>query len=220
MPLVRKIYIGDHGVLGVWKIEESVEELLSMIQFSNGDKATFERFKNKARKAHWLSYRLAIRKLLGDLKDLEFYYDEFGKLHFINHDYSLSVSHSGEYSAVILNNKHCVGIDIEKVSDRINNVSLKFLSVKELTKIDEDNYQQLTCLWSAKEALYKLYGKGDLIFDQNIILEPCPVNQDSGSFTGKIIKDDFERDYEMKYFMIDDYVLVYSVDYEEYGIDE
>lgn len=218
MPLVRKIYIGDHGVLGVWKIEESVEELLSMIQFSNGDQTTFERFKNKARQAHWLSYRIAIRQILGDPKDLEFYYDEFGKLHFKNHDYSLSVSHSGDYSAVILNNKHCVGIDIEKVHNRINDISLKFLSVEELTKIDENNYQQLTCLWSAKEALYKLYGLGDLIFDQNIILEPCNGLENTGTFTGRIVKDDFNREFELKFFTIDDYVLVYSVDYEDYGV--
>ena len=212
MPLIRKIYIGDHGVLGVWKIDETVEELLSMIHFSNGDQETFERFKNKARQAHWLSYRIAIRQILGDPKELEFYYDEFGKLHFKNHDYSLSVSHSGDYSAVLLNNKHCVGIDIEKVSDRINNISLKFLSVQELTKIDENNYKQLTCLWSAKETLFKLRGRGDLIFDQNIILEPCPTDQDSGTFKGRIVKDDIDNEYELKYFLIDNYVLVYCVD--------
>lgn len=211
MPIVRKIYIGNHGLLGVWQIEESVEELLSLIRFSNGDQATFERFKNKSRQAHWLSYRLAIRQLLGDPKDLEFYYDPFGKLHFRNHDYNLSVTHSGDYSAVILNNRHCVGIDIEQINTRINNVSLKFLSVEELTKVDENNYALLTMLWSAKETLYKLFGKGELVFDKNIILEPPTELMESGSFKGSIIREDFEQEYELKYFFIEDYVLVYCV---------
>ncbi|OIO99445.1 MAG: hypothetical protein AUJ98_11140 [Bacteroidetes bacterium CG2_30_33_31] len=215
MPLIKKLYIGDHGVIGVWKIEETVEELLSQIHFSNGDSATFEKFKNKSRQVHWLSYRLAIRQLLGDPKEQEFYYDEYGKLHFKNHDYFLSVTHSGNYSAVIINYKHSVGIDIEKISDRINNISLKFLSVEELTKVDDKDFKQLTCMWSAKEALYKLYGKGELIFDKNIILSPCAKNSDKGSFIGKIIKNDFSHYYDFWYFMIEDYILVYCVDSEE-----
>jgi len=220
MPLTRKVYIGDHGVLGVWKIEETVEELLSQIRFSNGDKETFERFKNKSRQAHWLSYRLAIRRLLGDPKELEFYYDEHGKLHFKNEEYNLSVSHSGDYAAVIINHNHCVGIDIEKLSDRINNVSLKFLSVEELIKVDENNNKQLTCLWSAKEALYKLYGKGELVFDKNIIVEPCDVESESGNFRGWIIKDDFKKEYLLKYFFIEDYVLVYTVEGMQQGVKQ
>lgn len=213
MPVVRKIYIGNHGLLGVWKIEESVEELLSMIHFSNGDSETFNRFKNKSRQCHWLSYRLAIRHLLGNPKDLEFYYDEFGKIHFKNHDYSLSVTHSGDYSAVILNINYCVGIDIERVSERINNISLKFLSVEELTKVDEDNHRLLTLLWSAKETLYKLFGKGDLVFDKNIIIDPPESLEDeNGILKGRIIKDDFSKEYILKYFYIEDYVLVYCVD--------
>lgn len=218
MPLIKKIYIGDHGVLGLWKIEESVEELLSMIHFSNGDQATFERFRNKSRQAHWLSYRIATRQLLGDPKELEFFYDEVGKLHFKNEDYNLSVTHSGDYSAVIVNYKFPVGIDIEKISDRINNVSLKFLAVEELVKINENDTKQLTCLWSAKEALYKLWGKGDLIFDQNIILEPTPLNDETGIIHGKIIKDDYEHFYDLKYFFVDDYVVVFCVDNQEINI--
>lgn len=217
MPIVRKIYIGNHGLLGVWKIEESVEELLSQIRFSNGDLETFERFKNKSRQAHWLSYRLAIRSLLGDPIDLEFYYDEFGKLHFKNHDYNLSVTHSGEYSAVLLNSDHNVGIDIERVSERINNILLKFLSVDELLHVDENNPQLLTLLWSAKEALYKLYGKGDLVFDKNILLDPIDMVKTSGEFTGRIVKDDIENEYILKYFLIDDYVLVYCVEGKDIG---
>lgn len=212
MPIVRKIYIGNHGLLGVWKIDEPVEELLSMIRFSNGDKATFERFKNKSRQAHWLSYRLAIRQLLGDPIELEFYYDEFGKLHFKNHDYNLSVTHSGDYSAVILNSNHYVGIDIEKISDRINNVLLKFLSVEELKHVDENNPKLLTLLWSAKETLYKLFGTGDLVFDKNILLDPIEDLEENGSFKGRIVKENFEKEYILKYFFIDDYAIVYCVD--------
>ena len=220
MPIIKKLYIGDHGVLGVWKINETVDELLSKIRFSNGDKEVFDRFKNKSRQAHWLSYRLAIRSLLGDPKDLEFYYDEFGKLHFKNEEYNLSVTHSGDFSAVIISHKHCVGIDIEKISDRINNITLKFLSVEELKKIDENNPKQLTCMWSAKETLYKLHGKNGLTFDKNIIIEPCDVESDSGNMRGRIEKGDYKKEFLLKYFFIDNYVLVYAVEGMEQTIKQ
>jgi len=156
MPIIYKQEIEDHAILGVWKISESVEELLSMIQFTEGERETFEKFKLKSRQAHWLSYRLAIRQLLGNDKQCDFYYDEHGKLHFSNLNYSLSVTHSGLYSGVIISKKHYVGIDIEKLGERINILAHKFLNKEELDRLPEvDQHKYLTVIWSAKEALYK-----------------------------------------------------------------
>ncbi len=221
MPLVKKLYIGEHGVLGVWKITETVDELLNLIHFSNGDKEVFDQFRNKSRQAHWLSYRLAIRHLLGELKEVEFVYDENGKIHFRNDDYKLSVSHSGDYAAVILHSKHQVGIDIERISDRISNITLKFLSVEELIKTgDQSDQKQLTCIWSAKEALYKLNGTRDLVFDKNIIVEPCFAGDLNGVLNGRIVKEGVSSEYELKYFLIDDYIVVYTIDYQRNTKDE
>ena len=89
MPIIYKENISDHGILGVWKITESVDELLSMIQFTDEDIITFEKFKIKSRQAHWLSYRLMIRQLMGEDCKCNFYYDDHGKLQFKEMDYSI-----------------------------------------------------------------------------------------------------------------------------------
>jgi phosphopantetheine--protein transferase-like protein len=200
--------------MGVWKISESVDELLSMIDFSEEDYATFEKFKVKSRQAHWLSYRLMIKQLMGKDCKCDFYYDEHGKLQFKDLDYSISVTHSGLYSGVIISKDHYVGIDIEKIGDRINLLADKFLTENEKANLPQDNqYRYLTVLWSAKEALYKLFGKSNVIFDKNIILEPFTLSNE-GCFNGHIILDDIKRDYKLGYEFSDeeDYILVYCVD--------
>lgn len=213
MPIIYEQHIGDHAVLGVWKISESVEELLSKIHFSDGERETFEKFKLKSRQAHWLSYRLAIRELLGEEGPCDFFYDEHGKLHFKNLDYSLSVTHSGLYSGVIISKNHYVGIDIEKLGERINLLAHKFLNEEELSRLpDVDQHKSLTVVWSAKEALYKLYGKSEVQME-HMTIEPFIVEND-GVIKGKLELDHFQKEYELNYHFSDDkeYLLVFSVD--------
>jgi len=213
MPIIYKQNIGDHAILGVWKISESVDELLSMINFSEGERETFEKFKMKSRQAHWLSYRLAIRQLVDTECPCEFFYDEHGKLHFANLDYSLSVTHSGLYSGVIISKKHYVGIDIEKLGERINILAHKFLNKEELARLPEvDQHKFLTVIWSAKEALYKLYGKSEVQMEHMTIM-PFVVGNE-GIITGKLELDHFQKEYELSYHFSDDgeYLLVYTID--------
>jgi len=213
MPIIYKQEIGDHAILGVWKISESVDELLSMIQFSEGERETFEKFKLKSRQAHWLSYRLAIRELLGDDGPCEFYYDEHGKLHFANLDYSLSVTHSGVYSGVIISKHHYVGIDIEKLNDRINRLASKFLNATELERLPKENQEKfLTIVWSSKEALYKLYGKSEVQLE-NITIEPFTIAKE-GIIKGRLEIGDFSKEYNVEYYFSDDgsYILAYAID--------
>lgn len=213
MPIIYKKNIGDHAILGVWKISESVDELLSMIQFTEGERELFERFKLKSRQAHWLSYRLAIRELLGDECPCDFYYDEHGKLHFENLNYSLSVTHSGLYSGVIISKKHYVGIDIEKLGERINYLAHKFLNDYEMQHLpDTEQHKFLTVVWSAKEALYKLYGKSEVQLE-NITIEAFEV-QNEGEIYGRLDIGNFSKEYKLTYIFSDDmdYILVYAID--------
>ena len=214
MPIIYRKNISNHGVLGVWKITESVDDMLSMIQFTDSDHATFEKFKIKSRQAHWLAYRLAARQLLDPDEECNFHYDDNGKLHFSNLDYQISVTHSGVYAGVIISKNHYVGLDIEKLGNRIEHLADKFLMPQELEDLPDDNQQRyLTLLWSAKEALYKLFGKPKVQFDRDIFLSPFELKR-KGTFKGRIDNYGVVRDYVLEYEFSDDdeYVLVYSAD--------
>jgi phosphopantetheinyl transferase (holo-ACP synthase) len=77
-----------------------------------------------------------------------------------------------------------VGVDIELITPRINRVAEKFLNEGEMHFFNEDyvlfleqwgmkgRMQQefLTLIWSAKEALFKWYGLGELDFKRHMQL--------------------------------------------------
>ena len=89
-----------------------------------------------------------------------------------NEEYHFSISHCGDYAAVIVSKDHRVGIDIELVTSKIERVQQKFLSEKELAAIQPAtlNPQLLTLLWSCKEAIFKWYGNGGVDFKKQIRL--------------------------------------------------
>ena len=214
MPIIYRKNIKNHGVLGVWKITESVDDMLSMIQFTDEDHLTFEKFKIKSRQAHWLAYRLAARQLLDPDEECSFFYDDNGKLHFANLNYQISVTHSGVYAGVIISKNRYVGLDIEKLGDRIEHLAEKFLMKEELKNLPAENQQRyLTVLWSAKEALYKLFGKPKVQFDRDIFLSPFELKR-KGEFEGRISNYGVVRDYVLEYEFSDDdeYVLVHCAD--------
>lgn len=62
---------------------------------------------------------------------------------------------------------------------------------------------------SAKEALYKHYGKKEVLFIENLFIENFSLS--SNSFTGIIKMPDFETELKMEWEKINDYILVYIV---------
>lgn len=94
-----------------------------------------------------------------------------GKLHF-------SISHCGDFAAAIISEEKSVGIDVELVTPKIESIKNKFLSEKELELIAKKNletkitnFELLTLCWSCKESIFKWYGKGNVDFKKNMIID-------------------------------------------------
>lgn len=96
--------------------------------------------------------------------------DNYGKPYLKNSKFHISLSHSGEYVTAIIS-KYKVGIDIQEISKKVEKIKSKFLSKQELKQCDND-ILRLNRYWTAKEALYKGYGKKGLAFIENIIVTP------------------------------------------------
>ena len=91
-----------------------------------------------------------------------------GKLHF-------SISHCADFAAAIISEEKSVGIDVELVTPKIESIKNKFLSENELQliakkcfEIKTTDYELLTLCWSAKESIFKWYGKGNVDFKKNM----------------------------------------------------
>ena len=125
--------------------------------------------KVEIRKKEFLAARLALQHLLKlrGLATCEVYKDEFGKPHVKFHDAEISISHANGFGAAALNVNGAVGIDIEHPRSQIQRIAHKFLNDQERSWTDNE-VGKLTMVWSAKEALYKLHGRTQLIFAEQM----------------------------------------------------
>jgi len=213
MPLTIHKKITDNILLGVWKIEESSGSLLAGIALTGDEEAYYASLKSEIRRAQWLSYRVTVRLLI--LPDIaEVIYDDFGKPQFKNSAWQLSVSHSGDYAAVIIGKDSRVGIDIEKLKPRIERVVDKFLSDHEISELGiENRLEKLYVHWGAKESLYKLHGKPEIDFRKNIIIKPFSyLCRGIGKCMAILNMDGKSKEYCISYQTIDDYMLVYTIE--------
>lgn len=90
--------------------------------------------------------------------------------------FHFSVSHCGDYAAAIASRMRRVGIDIELPSDKAQRIRSKFISAAEEVCLDAlpanevSKIESATLVWSAKEAAFKWYGRGQVDFRNDMPL--------------------------------------------------
>lgn len=212
MPLVKVTDINDNTRMGVWHIREDREFFLDNLKSRLIDLAPPKVDGESYRFLEYLASRHLIQELANENGGLVLNKDEFGKPFVMNIPYHLSLSHTKDYAAVIVSKKHNVGIDIETVHPRVEKVADKFLNMDERTTLNgHTSIKALTLCWSAKESIYKLYGKKSLRFKEHIHLEH-PSTADEGNFMGYLHKSDYKRSFKVQHEMVADNVLTYIVD--------
>lgn len=168
MPIFFQHQVNDSTRLGVWKIEETEE-------FFKGNVPQHRDVTHPHKRLQHLAGRFLLQFLFPD-----FPYDlvqiaDTRKPFLAGEQYHFSISHCGDYAAAIVSKENRVGVDIEIPTEKIRKVSHKFLSTREkeefLTKPQSlDDLKLLTLLWSAKEAVFKWYGDGQVDFSDHIQL--------------------------------------------------
>lgn len=211
MPLIKKYTIATNIQLAVWEISESLDELLIDYTINENETAAFKSISNEGRKKQWL----ATRKLLFELTnnpDLWIAHDDNRKPILNDEQLSVSISHTSNYVAILLGENISLGIDIEKLSPRIYKIKHKFCSETENEYLadDENLLARLYIIWSAKESLFKMYGKGNLDFKKNLFIHPFEFNP-PGSLKAHIKCKDLDTEVELYYDQIGDHVLVYGM---------
>ncbi|MCB0735137.1 MAG: 4'-phosphopantetheinyl transferase superfamily protein [Flavobacteriales bacterium] len=183
MPIINRFQDGD-AEIALWKINESVEDLRS---FLLPDEITVD-IQHPDRLKQWMACRCAVQELVGS--GVQITKDEYGKPHLSNGQW-VSISHTESYAAAIIGPKP-VGIDIERITNRIERIAHRFIHPAEAQRLAEEASAKLRdqyIIWCAKEAAYKLYGKKAVDFRDDIRIEwlgrtvtvtqlkdyPCPL---------------------------------------------
>lgn len=211
MPLIQKNTIAQGVQLAVWEICESLDELLNGFVFHEEEKQIFESFTYEGRKKQWLITRKLLLALSGN-SSLWIAHDDNRRPYLNDETLSISISHTQNYVAVLLGENISLGIDIEKLSPRIYKIRKKFCSDVEdnYLKDDENLLPGLYLIWSAKEALFKMYGKGNLDFRKNLHIHPFEFDP-PGKLATKIKCKNVDVNVDLQYDQIDDHVVVYGM---------
>ena len=209
VSLIKKI---NNSKFALWVLNEDFNTLYKKFSViaPKEDIIKVEKFKFEKRKQEWIAARLLVYEICGKYKIIK--YDEYGKPHI--EGTKISISHTKGLVAVIIGDKD-VGIDVEKVSERIIRIAPKFLYPTEINSIDLNNQLlQFHAYWCAKETIYKIYGEKAVDFKSNIKIEAFKI-KDKGIITGNIKLKDFNKKYELNYFIhkenniAENYIVVY-----------
>lgn len=109
-----------------------------------------------------------LKELNIDWRELE--YNENNKPFLTSGKPFISITHSFQYLAVTVNSKILTGIDMELKRSKIINIQSKFCNEDELQFVEND-IDRLTCLWCAKETVYKINGFKGVNFKDHIKVE-------------------------------------------------
>ncbi|MCI5145057.1 MAG: 4'-phosphopantetheinyl transferase superfamily protein [Candidatus Electrothrix sp. AR3] len=140
----------------------------------------YKRFKYQKRRKEWLGGRIAAKAALmqagfaDQAKQLTILPDEFGRpratgMQVEQAKVSFSISHSSRYAVALAMPGQSCGIDLQKISPKLADLTNHFATAQELSLLarqpdisSED--LGLTMLWAAKESLKK-----SLLYDQSMI---------------------------------------------------
>jgi phosphopantetheinyl transferase len=194
--------------MGVWKVNESAGELLSLLTRTPATFLFPETIHTESRKTEWLAVRVLLKELLGEETIIAYHAN--GAPYLPQKDVRISISHTKGYVAVLLLDKPPAGIDIEYRANRILNVRSRFISPEEDSQIDPANEAtHLLIYWCAKEALFKMMGQNEVDFAKHMYITPFPYKQ-SGNLTITETRTPQAASYSLSYLIDNDFVLVYT----------
>jgi len=211
MGLVYLRELNNETKFAIWKIEESVEELLGSLQLDEREKAKLESLSKGKRTLHWLATRVLLRYLLKTEDYIACPSDENGKPFLPDYPFKISLTHSYDYAGVLMSQLGECGIDLEIVKDKILRIKEKFLKPSELSFIQNESVEQLYACWCAKEAVYKLQGNKGVSFLDDMTILPFQYRP-QGVMTLMLRKEKRSYAFQVYYEKFQDYMLGYVVD--------
>ena len=208
MGVIVKNDLEQECRLGIWEITEDFDELRSKLSLESEEVKTLEGFRNQSRKLEWLSVRTLINEMTG--KNSRIIYNEDRKPFLLDNSSHISISHSRDYTSILLSRFKRVGIDLEYMSHRISGIADRFINSNErITDSRERLRYHLYIHWCAKEALYKICDKKFINFKKNLTIQPFEP-EDEGRITGTVDNIYGIDTYELCYRKMGNYALVWT----------
>ncbi|MDR2139799.1 MAG: 4'-phosphopantetheinyl transferase superfamily protein [Tannerella sp.] len=203
MPVLQKSVF---PLWGIWKIEESWEELLALSECPDAYLPFLNGSRSDSRKAEWLAVRMLLKELTGS--ETRIAYRAGGAPCLPDAPFHISISHTRGYAAVLLHPDHPAGIDIEYRSERIQKLKSRFLSEPELRLLGEHpGSTELLICWSAKETAFKMTGQHFADWQKDLHILACDFSRTHGLLTVKETLTPRSATCQIHYNIAPDFVL-------------
>jgi 4'-phosphopantetheinyl transferase len=165
MPFVHTSAFDPHGELVLWRVDEAAHWFIDHLSLAPSLWHEYRQIAAPAIRLQWLASRFALQQVAKS-RDMDVHKDIYGKPHLLNDSRFISISHCQGYAAAIAADV-AVGVDVERVSSRVQRIKDRFLSPEEQALLGLED-ADLMLAWSAKEAVYKMYGNKQLVFKEHI----------------------------------------------------
>lgn len=177
MPILQEFHYYSSTKLILWKIEETEQELIYLLDLPLSEKQKLENRKTPSHRLEFLASRACFCSLGISIKNLHF--KENGAPYLDAQEYC-SLSHTQNYSAAVVSQKQ-VGVDVEIYRENIVKIAPKFVHKKEMFALSSKNQIfLLTRLWTAKEAVYKAFGTAGIHFSSQIEVHSFSMSDKKG----------------------------------------
>jgi len=169
MALVHFEEISPEACWGIWKIDESEEDLHYKLDPGKTDQQHFDSIQHPRIRLESIASRMIVKELTEKFgyEYQGIFKNKNGKPFLYNSPLHISYSHTEQFAAAIIHTEKPCGIDMEHIQEKMMRVSARFLSEKELESTGED-LEKICIYWCAKEAMYKLYNLRDTEFKGNL----------------------------------------------------
>ncbi|MEM6396407.1 MAG: 4'-phosphopantetheinyl transferase superfamily protein [Bacteroidota bacterium] len=204
------------GELGLWAIKESESWFLERLELHAEELMQLNAIKGEGRRLEFLAARLLLHRLSHRKRRGALVKDEYGKPRLENSPYYISISHTSGMSAAFAHPSAC-GVDVQRLVHKIHRIAPKFINEREAKTLHPEDEHRLLIeqhlIWSAKEAMYKAYGRKQIDFKAHLTVDLVDTAKQSGQMAGRLHKDGLEIDYDLDFRVLDEeIVLVVAVE--------
>ncbi len=207
MPLFYQQDINDTTRLAVWKIEEPQSFFLAEVPIQSAITHPHKRLQH-------LAGRYLLKYLFPDFPHHEIEIADTRKPFLPNKQYHFSISHCSVFAAALVSKVCRVGVDVEIITARVENIKHKFLHSEELRFVNSrpvsEHIKHLTLMWCAKESMFKWYGLGDVDFSEHLRILPFALDAE-GTMAASVLKDEFQQPLTLQFNLYGDLALVYTI---------
>jgi 4'-phosphopantetheinyl transferase len=206
MPIITIQNLNENRAWGLWNIQEALPALEGAYTFGINEEEYLAHISHPHKKQEWLASRLTVGMVC---EHLQMPYAGTSKMpdkrpYLCEQNGHVSISHSHEYAAAIIDKNKPVGIDIERIDSKILAIRKKFLFEEEFS----EDVRHMTQYWCVKETGYKLAGEKGISLKDDIIVEKF----EQGLVQGETIIHLGPLTYKILFFEYDNYILAFNID--------